>query len=53
MGGEMDISRLLLDDAKLLSASSRFGVDGVASVSPHGNAPQKRHVKDETHHSRK
>ncbi|KAI1069556.1 hypothetical protein LB507_008495 [Fusarium sp. FIESC RH6] len=53
MGGEMDISRLLLDDAKLLPASSRFGVEGVASLSPHGNAPQKKHVKDETQHSRK
>ncbi|CAF3480802.1 hypothetical protein SNK03_005026 [Fusarium graminearum] len=53
MGGEMDISRLLLDDAKLSPATSRFGIDGVPGVSPHVNAPQKRHVTDETHQSRK
>lgn len=53
MGGEMDISRLLLDDAKLLPASSRFGIDGVPGLSPHINTPQKRHVNDETLHSRK
>jgi hypothetical protein len=52
IGGEMDISRLLLDDAKLLPASSRFGIDGVPGLSPHANAPQKRHV-NETQHSRK
>jgi len=52
IGGEIDISRLLLDDAKLLPASSRFGIDGVPGLSPHANAPQKRHV-NETQHSRK
>ncbi|KAG8671590.1 hypothetical protein FPOAC2_04939 [Fusarium poae] len=53
MGGEMDISRLLLDDAKLLPATSRFGIDGIPGSSPHVNAPQKRHVKEETQQSRK
>ncbi|KAM0508169.1 hypothetical protein ACHAP8_000379 [Fusarium lateritium] len=53
MGGEMDISRLLLDDAKLLPATSRFGIDGVPGSSPYVNAPQKRHVKEETQRSRK
>ncbi|RGP68045.1 myb dna- containing [Fusarium sporotrichioides] len=53
MGGEMDISRLLLDDAKLLPATSRFGIDGVPSFSPHANAPQKGHVKGEMQQSRK
>ncbi|RGP77441.1 myb dna- containing [Fusarium longipes] len=51
MGGEMDISRLLLDDAKLLPATSRFGVDGIPGLSPNGSAPQKGHV-NETQHSR-
>ncbi|KAF9772004.1 hypothetical protein IL306_010320 [Fusarium sp. DS 682] len=41
MGGEMDISRLLLDDAKLSPAISRFSIEGVPGLSPPTNAPQK------------
>ncbi|KAF5022153.1 hypothetical protein F66182_5803 [Fusarium sp. NRRL 66182] len=33
MGGEMDISRLLLDDAKQSPANSRFGAEGVLGLS--------------------
>ncbi|KAM5346839.1 hypothetical protein ACJ41O_009844 [Fusarium nematophilum] len=33
MGGEMDISRLLLDDAKMSQANPRFGLEGGPGVS--------------------
>ncbi|KAF4457311.1 myb dna- containing protein [Fusarium austroafricanum] len=53
MGGEMDISRLLLDDAKLSPANSRFGAEGVPGLSPPTGAPQKVHSKDGMQHLRR
>jgi hypothetical protein len=50
MGGEMDISRLLLDDAKLSPAISRSGIEGVPGLSPPANTPQKSHDKDGMQH---
>ncbi|KAJ3516268.1 hypothetical protein NM208_g14864 [Fusarium decemcellulare] len=41
MGGEMDISRLLLDDAKLSQGNQRFGLEGVPGLSPPASASQE------------
>ncbi|WZH48905.1 uncharacterized protein QYS62_010090 [Fusarium acuminatum] len=46
MGGEMDISRLLLDDAKLSPLNSRFGFEGIPGLSPPASASQKGHNMD-------
>ncbi|KAF4501354.1 hypothetical protein FAGAP_2443 [Fusarium agapanthi] len=50
MGGEMDISRLLLDDAKLSPAIPRFGIEGIPGLSPPANTPQKSHIKEGMQH---
>lgn len=50
MGGEMDISRLLLDDAKLSPAIPRFGIEGIPGLPPPANTPQKSHIKEGIQH---
>lgn len=46
MGGEMDISRLLLDDVKLAQVSTRFGTEGAASTTlPASNPKNSRSVE--------
>ncbi|KAJ4264021.1 hypothetical protein NW762_006060 [Fusarium torreyae] len=53
MGGEMDISRLLLDDAKLSPANSRFGVEGVLGLSPPASTSQNGSSKKGMQQSRR
>lgn len=53
MGGEMDISRLLLDDAKLSPLDSRFGFEGIPGLSPPASASQKGHNADSKNLSRR
>ncbi|KAF4992369.1 hypothetical protein FGRMN_7225 [Fusarium graminum] len=53
MGGEMDISRLLLDDAKLSPVNSRFGFEGVPGLSPPAGASQKGPGNEGIQHLRK
>ncbi|KAM0356079.1 hypothetical protein ACHAPU_000473 [Fusarium lateritium] len=53
MGGEMDISRLLLDDAKLSPVNSRFGFEGIPGLSPPTSASQKRPGNEGIQHLRR
>ncbi|UPK91104.1 hypothetical protein LCI18_002039 [Fusarium solani-melongenae] len=50
MGGEMDISRLLLDDAKLAQGNQRFGLEGVPGLTPPSGAPQEARSKEGMQH---